>query len=315
MGELNDLVDRLTAIAADPKASKRARRRAALRLASTPITPAAAGLAYAAVNSGDEKVVALALSTFATVRNQTHIDAICEVWRRHRDSLLADLISEKRWVAAQPPDLYVLTALHTDKAHALATEDSDVVRALLAAAQQERPPLNERAREALMGFTDHEERDALCEIAIQDGNPLALKIAVANDFADDPPRRAVLLFLAGEFERYGELDFDARLLAAFCASADTPLRMRLAAQARASARVDWIRAITRSTGAGRRGDRPGEEWAATVEVLQTAGDTGERWRAVFESPPVWGRASCAASAVTDCAISGSIQRRPSSWTR
>jgi hypothetical protein len=284
MGALDDMVDRLTEVAADPKAFKRTRRRAALRLSQTPISQAAAGLALAAVNSGDEHVAALALKRIAATIRQDDKDAICEVWRRHRNSLLADAITERRWVASTPPDLRVLTALHIDDVEALAPEDPEVVRALLAAAVREAPPLSVRAREALTGLADRGARDALCEMAIQVGDPLALKIAIANDFADDPSRRALLHFLAGEFERYAELDFDARLLAAFCGSADTPLRMRLAEQARASARVDWIRAITQSTGA----ERSEEAWAATVDVLQTAGHPDELWRMVFESPPVWG---------------------------
>jgi hypothetical protein len=75
-----DSVDKMAKRAAKRAGFKRTRRNAARHLAELRTPEAAAGLALAAADSGDEAVVELARRTFAEVNDQEVIDAICNVW-------------------------------------------------------------------------------------------------------------------------------------------------------------------------------------------------------------------------------------------
>ena len=89
------------------------------------------------------------------------------------------------------------------------------------------------ARRALVELTDPATIDAVCDVLIATGDErLGALITTAEHTHSDPARRALLLFVGGEFDRYTELDFDGSLLAAAHTTAEEDLRMRLAERAR-----------------------------------------------------------------------------------
>jgi len=168
----------------------------------------------------------------------------------------------------------------------LADANGQVARAL-ATIEEEDPTLREQAREALLALRRPDAWEAVCGLAIEQAHPLALEVALAGGFASDPARRAVLLYLAGEFDRYAELDFDGTLLAAVHATASEGLRARLAERARESGRVQWVRVL-----AGRQARRIAQlsdtEWETNITVLTTAGQWDQLWRLALQAPPIWG---------------------------
>jgi WD40 repeat protein len=266
---------------------KRTRRHAARRLAGTPTPAAAEGLALAATDSGDDEVVAIAMRAFKGVTDQEVIDKVCMVWWGSGVVPLRHFIIEQRWVASQPADRRVETALWSDQPEALAEDGRDTAFVLLTVAHRHSPWFRERARAALSGLVSPEARDAVYAKALQDDEPLAREIALGDGFIEDPSRRALLLFLSGDFDRLAELDFDGRLLAAIHTSADESLRARITAQARASSRVEWVRAVT---GAYRSGSLSNAEWSAAVDILTATGRWDELWQLAIQAPPVRGAA-------------------------
>lgn len=161
-----------------------------------------------------------------------------------------------------------------------------LVRVLLQGADGQ---LAEIAERGLRGLTDQAAIDALCEAPLTYGDPrLTALIDEAGHRHSDPARRATLLFLAGDFDAYAELDFDGTMLAAVRAVADGPLRARLAARARESGRIEWVRAIAPARPGPGTADVSEAEWDAAIGILIATGRLDELWRLVQHAPPVWG---------------------------
>ncbi|GAA2107271.1 hypothetical protein [Streptomyces synnematoformans] len=162
-----------------------------------------------------------------------------------------------------------------------------LVEVLLRAADGQ---LAEIAERGLRQLTDQAAIDALCEAPLEyDDTRLTTLIDEAGHRHSDPARRATLLFLAGDFDAYAELDFDGTMLAAARAVADGPLRTRLAARARESGRLEWVRAIAPARpGPDAAADVSEAEWDAAVGILTATGRLDELWRLVQHAPPVWG---------------------------
>ncbi|GII59032.1 hypothetical protein Pth03_74210 [Planotetraspora thailandica] len=145
------------------------------------------------------------------------------------------------------------------------------------------------AQQALTGLAEQDAVDAVCEVLIDTGDQrLAALVASAGYEHSEPARRALVLFLAGEFDRYAELDAGGSLLRAVHAEADGPLRARLADRARESARVEWVDMLAMDGTAGRVRTVSDPEWAAVIDILAAAGRWDELWRLVSQAPPVWG---------------------------
>lgn len=290
-------VDKLARRVQDARTPPGRRRRAARRLATTASPKAAEALAVAAVKSADATITAIMHRAAAALAGQDSIDAVCGVWRDTVDGVwrylsddagLGELVRRSGWLASRPPELRVLTALHTGQPGPLVAGDAKIARALVAVADDKSSPLRERARDALAGLARQDARDAVCEQAVDGGSPAALDAAIAGSFAPaDRARRAVLLFLAGEFERYAELDFDGTLLRSVHAVAHQRVRARLARHARESGRVDWVRVVTRERQPARLGELTDDEWEATLGVLTEAGRWEELWQLAVQAPPRW----------------------------
>ncbi|MBG0854103.1 WD40 repeat domain-containing protein [Streptomyces spinoverrucosus] len=146
------------------------------------------------------------------------------------------------------------------------------------------PVVDEIARAALEAVQEQDAVDAVADAAVSTGDErLAGMLARAGRAPSDPGRHAVVLFLAGEFDRYADLDFDGSLLRGVHAGAGTALRRRLAEKARAGGRLEWVRAV--ADGAARQSGRVSDvEWDAVVQTLTGAQRWDELWRLALDAP-------------------------------
>jgi WD40 repeat protein len=145
------------------------------------------------------------------------------------------------------------------------------------------------SEQGLRDLTGQAAVDAVCDAALgSDDERLARLIAVAGHRHSDSARRAILLFLAGDFDAYAELDFDGSMLTAARAAGDSSLRARLATRARESGRVEWVRAIAAARPSPGAAAVSEPEWDAAIGILTAAGRWDELWRLVQHAPPVWG---------------------------
>jgi WD40 repeat protein len=144
------------------------------------------------------------------------------------------------------------------------------------------------AEEGLTRLDGQAEIDALCEVVFTtDSERLTHLVASAGYRHSDPARRALLLFLTGQFEAYAELDFDGGALATARTAADESLRARLAERARESGRIEWVRAAV-GTGRSAAVAKLSEvEWDTAIGMLLAAGKPAQLWQLALQAPPFW----------------------------
>jgi WD40 repeat protein len=275
----------LTAVVADPAKPVRKRLRAVKRLAATQSGHAFIALAEVAKSAQDDAVTAATRRVFAECRNQWAKDDVCSYWFHWGDPYLADLIARNGWIAGRPAEVRVRTALLVGGRETLIYSDAPTAAALLDAAADEALAEEHRklALETVKSLYNQVAREAVCSAGIDDGNETALGIAIAAGYRpQNSARYALLLFLAGEFERYEELDFDGALLRAARRVAEPALLARLAAKARKHGRFDWLRTVTD----GRSTELSDEEWDSVGGILVDAGRWDELWRMASEATPI-----------------------------
>lgn len=261
------------------------RRWAARRLAAMRSPEASRALAHAAASTGDDLEILAGEWAFPASSPQAVVDAVCQVWLADGRPLeLGTLISRRGWVASAPARLRALTALYTGRTELLRSATPELARAMVEVADDEPGWLAESAADALRALARQDAREAVCALAVDGGSAAALAAAVRAGFApDDQARRAVLLFLAGDFDRYAELDFDGSLLRSASTRVPAQVRVRLVRRASGAGRLDLFRALV---GAGRRLDAT--EWEAAIAALVAAQQWDRLWELVREAPPVWG---------------------------
>jgi WD40 repeat protein len=222
------------------------------------------------------------------VHDQPGIDVLWSVWRERRDDLLEGLLRATRCPASSPPALRVLSALCLDDLEAVASAGGEVVEPLLAAVQDSQPAIQQRARTWLRSLKTAAAQEALCRWAIEHAQPDAQAACLEAGYAPrDPLRRALFYLLTEQWERYVQLDFDARLLRVIYETGNAALRARIAGFARRSGWVGFVEAAAGRRTARRLAELTETEW----EVIQTLLSTHQRWNELWElaqaAPPVW----------------------------
>jgi WD40 repeat protein len=145
--------------------------------------------------------------------------------------------------------------------------------------------VRDTAGQALAALTSRAAIDAVCELAISAGDDrLHALLRDAGLAPSDPARRALWLLLAGRFEEAAGLDYDGSLLRAAYRGADAALRGRIAGQARAAGRAEWVRTSAGGLPGAELAQLSDDEWRATTDVLAATGRYEELWRLARGAP-------------------------------
>jgi WD40 repeat protein len=284
----DEKVDRLARLLESGESLLISPRRAARRLARAGTPDAVRALAEELARSRDYGGHEVARRALARLDDQGAIDAVCQVWSYRRSDELDRLVEQNGWIASHPPYVRVRTALRVGRPDVLGGDEL-TVQSMVGIADGDRDPeLRARAAAALAGLGTQEAREHVCAAAIEAGSAAALDAAVAGGFAPkDPGRRAVLLFLTEQLDAYGQLDFDGRLLRAAHEAAEPHLRARLAAVARKTGRLDWVRAVTLDRSDERLAALSDDEWDTSRATLVGARRWADLWRLALAAPPLW----------------------------
>ncbi|WBB60281.1 hypothetical protein O7599_32975 [Streptomyces sp. WMMC500] len=263
-------------------------QRAARRLARAGTPDAVRALAEELARGHDRGAHEVARRALARLDDQRAIDVVCHVWSYRRSDELDRLVGQHGWIASHPPYVRVRTALRAGRPDVLGSDEL-TVRSMVGIADGDRDPeLRARAATALAGLDAQEAREHVCAAAIDSGSEAALRAAVAGGFAPkDPGRRAVLLFLTEQQDAYRRLDFDGRLLRAAHEAAEPALRARLAAMARRTGRLHWVRAVTLDRSDERLAELSDDEWDTSRAMLGRARRWAELWQLALAAPPFW----------------------------
>lgn len=241
----------------------------------------------AALEDADAAIAERAADVLRTTACQEAVDALAHAWAATGRADLDELVRANRALPTDPDHaLWVSIAQgRSDVAEAAGTEGVD---ALLAIAADRETLLMEDAADVLAALGDPACQAHVCERALQ-GDPHAREAAIAAGYLPEgDPQRAGFLLLTEQWDRYGELDFDGRLIATFYAGASGELQARLRELARRSGRTQILRMML----GGNRRDRvrqltrPEADYLA--ESLLAQGQHEEAWKLVFELPFTWG---------------------------
>jgi len=150
--------------------------------------------------------------------------------------------------------------------------------------------VREIASSALRSLPAGPAQEALCRLAVEAGDEVALTIATEAAYApSDPPLRAALLALSGRWTELEVFDIDGVHLGAAFAAASPGLRRRLAAAARKAQRAEWVQVTLGGRGHRRLAAMTRAEWQDVLALLAAPGGAAEAWGLAAEAPPFWAR--------------------------
>jgi len=98
----------------------------------------------------------------AELAGQDAIDALCRRWAESRDVGLAEILCESGYVAREPVDVHVLTALLTGSTTTLHTDKREIVTALETASRDENEEIAMAAQSVLAGRSDSTASEGIC---------------------------------------------------------------------------------------------------------------------------------------------------------
>jgi hypothetical protein len=246
--------------------------------------PESAPALRVALRDPDPEVAGNARAVLIATRNQDLIDAVAAAWAEQRDELIADVLLQGGHVASKPVQVRVLTALLGGGIGALDTMGADAVAHLTAATGDPDLRIQQSAHYALRRLSDPAAQAEVCRQALAGTKEAKAAAIDAGYLPSDERERALFLFLTEQWQRYGELDFDGRLLSAAYQSVGAELQARVRGVLRASGRADALRVLL---GGDRRQrvrtmTRDGAEFL--ISSLERAGAWPRLWSLVFELP-------------------------------
>jgi WD40 repeat protein len=165
----------------------------------------------------------IARRAIASLQQARAVDAVCEVWTRTRNVWLGELIRQRQWVAAAPPQAHVYSALQCQRSAILENIEADAVPALLESCQDSQPQLAALAHTSLLKLKKQSAIDALCACWADSRQPwLESVILQASYRASQPVEVRILSALknsAGEWLRQQDAEIVPALLKA-CQDSD-----------------------------------------------------------------------------------------------
>jgi WD40 repeat protein len=147
----------------------------------------------AATRAADPEVRSRALHCLDHLANPEAVDALCARWASDRSLLLQRIIVTKNYVARQPAQARVLSALLADQAAVIVNEHADGVEALVLACADPDTLIAARAEQCVTRLANQAAIDALAELWVHRRTPeLANIIEKAGYVAATPPLVRVL---------------------------------------------------------------------------------------------------------------------------
>jgi hypothetical protein len=184
------------------------------------------GEVLAALEDADSAVKANALRVLNTLSNPQGIDALCELWAKKRDERLWAIIAQKGYLATQPMELQILTALKGSKR--LLLDRAELVPCIIALLKDQDELVRANASRSLELIQAGPAQDALCEEALKDPRGPVADLCVRTGKRPSQPERACLfLFVTRQLDAYFQEDFEFQNLRLQLQRSDPALRAQV----------------------------------------------------------------------------------------
>jgi hypothetical protein len=241
-----------------------------------------------ACEDADSQIAAEATALLGKLQNQRAIDALCQEWEKNRSARLTQALQQGRYVATYPAEVRVLTALKSERLEAITGGGAELVEQLLQASRDKDPDIADRGQLALQQLKNPEAQESLCQLLIEQDHQIALKVAVAAQYAPrDPNQRALFYFLTEQWDKYESLDFEHTMLETAYKVGGERVRKRITDKARQAGRIELVRILVGGLERPRLGELTDAEWETTLAVLSSGEHWKEMWGLAQTAPAVW----------------------------
>ncbi|MFW6163769.1 MAG: hypothetical protein ACODAJ_13450, partial [Planctomycetota bacterium] len=164
-----------------------------------------------AVASEDAAVATRAREALKGLVSQGAVDALCACWAQSRDERLGALVAERGYVAAQPGEVRVLTALKCGKR--TKPGGKNAARVMLGLLGDPDEVVRSGAERGLRHAAPGLGQDALCDEAIRNPGGPAARICIEEGMRhSDHERNCLFLFVTRQLDAYFEEDFEFQAL-------------------------------------------------------------------------------------------------------
>ena len=131
-------------------------------------------------------------------------------------------------------------------------------------------------------------QNALCELFLQWDDQDAATITVDHGWLPTQvERKALFLFLTGQWEPYEILDFSHRYLISAYEAGSSGLRQRLLTYSRISGHNEWLQSLGELRRRRWLSDMTDVDWKSVVQQLAGRQAWDEAWRLLVHAPPLW----------------------------
>jgi WD40 repeat protein len=238
-------------------------------------------------NDKDSEIARQAKEGLAKLQSSEAIDALCSRWAKDRDSHLGQIIIQKSYVARQPLEVQILTALKCGKTDVVTKGSPEVLRSLLQACSDSDSDIAKEAQKALRELKNLDTQEELCKIILEKENTFARQAAIDAGYAPQDEKQKILFyFFTEQWNKYEALDNNQRMLRAIHQKASPMLQDRIASKARQKgyllsepAKIERKRQ--------RLVDMTIKEWEELLVAVETSSQRADILRLAQEAPPLW----------------------------
>jgi hypothetical protein len=263
-----------------PLLGKKIRREACLKLVELKTAPVIPYLVEA-LSSPDSEMRSTAQSALKSLLDTSAINSLCEIWATKRSAELGKIIVDCRYVAQNPVDLRVLTALKTNQLE-IASENASCLDSLLEAVHDKDKTIVSNADKILNSLRNKKIIDALCERIISGSSGNLIQLALKNDYyPDNPGRRSLFFLFTNQMERYFDFDFEQQYLRAEYDAGDENLRQRIAQIVRSSGNVDLVKVLP--VGAQEKRVQEKESTESEANIAIDVYSRNGKWQEIFNT--------------------------------
>jgi hypothetical protein len=242
-----------------------------------------------ALGDADREISNTALEYFIKRGDAPPLNDFVTAWWRNRNPQLLELLKTMPEMPGKMTNggVYLYLKLGHDLEWLHNLSEKRVIW-LAEATRDADPEIADRAKQVLRDLKKKAAREELVRLTIEGDYPLALDSVLSAGYEPkEAGRKALLYFMAEQWDKYETLDFDHRLLRAYYETADANVRRRIAAKVRDAGRSEYLTAITGGENRTRAAELSAEEAEILVQVLIANKQWERLWQLVFDLPLKW----------------------------
>lgn len=167
----------------------------------------------------DPEIASRASQYASAISNSDVVDYLCEKWSQTRDRFLEQVILQGKYVAQQPVEVKVLSALKVERLEVITKGGKEVIEPLIKALKDTEREIVHRANQCIAALTNPDAIDYLCQQWVQTRNKLLEQAIVTQRYVARQPIEVKVLSALKAGQRSlvieGEAEIVEPLLTAF----------------------------------------------------------------------------------------------------